>query len=96
MATEVEFEFEDVKVSLRGDVVTGQVISTGGGLFPVTHDFTHILWPGGGKWEDVSNDVLESADLEVWKENARQHIRDRRVQSEELKAMQAAQRDAAR
>lgn len=43
MATEVEFEFEGVKIRLRGDVVTGQVISNGGGLFPVTHDFTHTL-----------------------------------------------------
>ena len=87
MATEAEFEYEGVKVKLRGDVVTGQVISTGSGLFPRTDDLTYALWPGSREWQDISRDVLESADLEVWKENARQYIRDRRSQIADLKAM---------
>lgn len=88
MATQTLFEYEGVKVDLRGDVTTGHVIFSGGGLSPTTEDFTYVLWPGSKQWQDISNDVLESGDLEVWKENARQYIRDRRTEAEDLKATQ--------
>ena len=48
----------------------------GGGTATKTRDFTLILWPGSGQWQDVSEDVMESADVEVWKENARQYLND--------------------
>jgi len=87
MATEVEFEFEAVKIRLRADVMTGRIISTGGGVFPKTEDFTYVLWPGMKQWQDVSREVMESTNIETWKENARQHIRDRRAEVEDVRAI---------
>ena len=90
MATLVEFDFEGVKISLQGDVVTGQIVSTGGGVFPKTGDFTYVLWPGMRQWQDVSREVMESRDVESWKESARRHIRDRRAEAEDMRAMREA------
>jgi hypothetical protein len=88
MAIEAEFSYESVQIRL-GDLPIRQEIFIAG-IGTITKSFTHVLWPGSQQWEDATDSVLESVNLEAWKESARQYIRDRRVEIEDLKAMQAA------